>query len=187
MKIGYARVSTIEQNLHLQTDALDRAGCEKIFTDTASGSLDSRKGLINALEFCRKEDSLMVWKLDRLGRSLRHLIETVNHLQSKGIGFVSLQESIDTTTSGGKLVFHVFGALAEFERELLIERTKAGLKAARARGSLAGRPKKLNRKQIRMAKRLFEDKDKKVNEIAKTLNISRSTLYRYRKGENKNK
>jgi DNA invertase Pin-like site-specific DNA recombinase len=104
----------------------------------------------------------------------------------KGIGFVSLQESPDTTTSGGKLVFHVFGALAEFER-LIIERTKAGLKAARARGSLAGRPKKLNRKQIRMAKRLFEDKDNKTNEIAKTLNISRSTLYRYRKGENNNK
>lgn len=184
MKIGYARVSTIEQNLHLQTDALDRAGCEKIFTDMASGSIDCRKCLIDALEFCRKDDSLIVWKLDRLGRSLKHLIETVNRLQSKGVGFVSLQKSVDTTTPGGKLIFHVFGALAEFERELIIERTKAGLEAARDRGSLAGRPKKLSRKQIRMAKRLFEDKENKVDEISKTLNISRSTLYRYRKSEN---
>src|SRR5687768_14286479 len=104
MKIGYARVSTIEQNLNLQTDALEKAGCEKIFTDTASGSLDSRKGLLSAIEFCRKGDSLVVWKLDRLGRSLRHLIDTVNQLQLKGVEFVSLQESVDTTTSGGKLV-----------------------------------------------------------------------------------
>ena len=187
MKIGYARVSTIEQNLNLQTDALEHAGCGKIFTDMASGSIDSRKGLIDAIDFCRSGDSLVVWKLDRLGRSLRHLIETVNLLLSKGVGFVSLQESIDTTTSGGKLVFHVFGALAEFERELIIERTKAGLKAARDRGSLAGRPKKLNRKQIRMAKRLYEDKENKVGEISKTLNISRSTFYRYRKSGNNNK
>ncbi len=134
MKIGYARVSTIEQNLHLQTDALERAGCEKIFTDMASGSIDCRKGLIDAIEFCRSGDSLFVWKLDRLGRSLRHLIDTVNKLQSKGVEFVSLQESVDTTTSGGKLVFHIFGAIAEFERTLIIERTQAGLQAARARG-----------------------------------------------------
>ena len=183
MKIGYARVSTVEQNLHLQTDALERAGCEKIFTDMASGSIDCRKGLIDAIEFCRSGDSLFVWKLDRLGRSLRHLIDTVNKLQSKGVEFVSLQESVDTTTSGGKLVFHVFGALAEFEREMIRERTKAGLKAARDRGSIAGRPKKLNRKQIRMARRLYEDKENKVDEISKTLNISRSTLYRYRRRE----
>ena len=126
-------MSTVEQNLDLQTDALERAGCEKIFTDTASGSIDCRKGLIDAIEFCRSGDSLFVWKLDRLGRSLRHLIDTVNKLQSKGVEFVSLQESVNTTTSGGKLVFHVFGALAEFEREMIRERTKAGLRAARVR------------------------------------------------------
>jgi DNA invertase Pin-like site-specific DNA recombinase len=180
MKIGYARVSTVEQNLHLQTDALERAGCEKIFTDLASGSIDCRKGLIDAIEYCRNGDSLFVWKLDRLGRSLRHLIDTVNKLQSKGVEFVSLQESVDTTTSGGKLVFHVFGALAEFEREMIRERTIAGLKAARDRGSLAGRPKKLSRQQINLAKKLIDDKETRIYEITKTMNVSRSTLYRYR-------
>ncbi len=179
MKIGYARVSTIDQNLHLQTDALKRAGCEKIFSDMASGSIDCRKGLIDAMEFCRNGDSLIVWKLDRLGRSLRHLIDTVNKLQSKGVEFVSLQESVDTTTSGGKLVFHIFGALAEFEREMIRERTKAGLKAARARGRMNGRPKKLSNQQIAIAKKLMEDKETNIIEITKTMNVSRSTLYRY--------
>jgi DNA invertase Pin-like site-specific DNA recombinase len=179
MKIGYARVSTIDQNLHLQTDALERAGCEKIFSDMASGSIDCRKGLIDAMEFCRNGDSLIVWKLDRLGRSLRHLIDTVNKLQSKGVEFVSLQESVDTTTSGGKLVFHIFGALAEFEREMIRERTKAGLKAARARGRMNGRPKKLSNQQIAIAKKLMEDKETNITEITKTMNVSRSTLYRY--------
>jgi len=179
MKIGYARVSTIDQNLNLQTDALERAGCEKIFTDTASGALDSRKGLIDAIEFCREGDSLVVWKLDRLGRSLKHLIETVNWLQAKGIGFVSLRESVDTTTSGGKLVFHVFGALAEFERELIRERTRAGLQAARARGKLGGRPRKLSSIQIEMARKLMKDPSNSIKEICATLKISRATLYRY--------
>ncbi len=179
MKIGYARVSTIDQNLHLQTDALERAGCEKIFSDMASGSIDCRKGLIDAMEFCRNGDSLIVWKLDRLGRSLRHLIDTVNKLQSKGVEFVSLQESVDTTTSGGKLVFHIFGALAEFEREMIRERTKAGLKAARARGRMNGRPKKLSNQQIAIAKKLKEDKETNITERTNTMNVSRSTLYRY--------
>jgi DNA invertase Pin-like site-specific DNA recombinase len=179
MKIGYARVSTTDQNLNLQTDALERAGCEKIFTDTASGSIDCRKGLIDAIEFCRSGDSLMVWKLDRLGRSLRHLIDTVNKLQARGVEFVSLQESVDTRTSGGKLVFHVFGALAEFEREMIRERTKAGLRAARARGRMNGRPKKLSNQQIHIAKKLMEDKETNVFEISKTMNVSKSTLYRY--------
>lgn len=179
MKIGYARVSTIDQNLNLQTDALKKAGCEKIFTDMASGLLDSRKGLAEAIEFCRAGDSLIVWKLDRLGRSLKHLIETVNKLHAKGIGFVSLQESVDTTTSGGKLVFHVFGALAEFERELILERTRAGLKAARSRGKLGGRPKKLSNKQIEMAQKLMKDPSNSIREICATLKISRATLYRY--------
>jgi DNA invertase Pin-like site-specific DNA recombinase len=145
-------VSTVDQNLNLQTDALERVGCEKIFSDKASGAIDTQKGLIDAMEFCRSGDSLIVWKLDRLRRSLRHLIDTVNKLQSKGVEFVSLQESVDTTTSGGKLVFHVFGALAEFEREMISERTRAGLKAAKARGSQSGRPKKLSGQQIHIAK-----------------------------------
>jgi DNA invertase Pin-like site-specific DNA recombinase len=179
MKIGYARVSTVEQNLNLQTDALERIGCEKIFTDMASGSLDTRKGLIDAIEFCRSGDSLIVWKLDRLGRSLRHLIDTVNRLQSKGVEFVSLQENVDTNTSGGKLVFHVFGALAEFEREMIRERTRAGMKAARDRGSINGRPKKLSEQQIKIAKKLMKDRETKIFEITKTLNVSKSTLYRY--------
>jgi DNA invertase Pin-like site-specific DNA recombinase len=183
MKIGYARISTVEQNLNLQTDALERAGCEKIFTDTASGSINARKGLLDAVEFCRSGDALIVWKLDRLGRSLKHLIDTVNYLQEKGVEFVSLQESVDTATSGGKLVFHVFGALAEFERELIRERTLAGLKAARDRGSKNGRPKKLSKQQIRIAKKLMDDKETNVVEITKTMKVSRSTLYRYQTTE----
>ena len=179
MKIGYARVSTLDQNLNLQTDALQNAGCEKVFTDRASGSIDSRKGLLDAIEFCRPGDSLVVWKLDRLGRSLRHLIDNINQLQSKGVEFVSLQEAVDTTTSGGKLVFHVFGALAEFEREMIRERTRAGLRAARARGITNGRPRKLTRAQIQMARTLMKNSANKTLDICQTLKISRSTLYRY--------
>jgi DNA invertase Pin-like site-specific DNA recombinase len=187
MKIGYARVSTVEQNLNLQTDALEKIGCEKIFTDMVSGSVDSRKGLTEAINYCRNGDSLIVWKLDRLGRSLRHLIDTVNELQSKGVEFVSLQECVDTSTSGGKLVFHVFGALAEFEREMIRERTKAGIKAARARGRMNGRPKKLSTQQIDIAKKLMDDKETKVVEITKALSVSRSTLYRYQASKNNRK
>src|SRR5262249_7468620 len=129
MLVGYARVSTGDQNLDLQRDALKRAGCKKIFTDVASGAKDERGGLGEAIAYLRPGDTLAVWKLDRLGRSLKHLIETVTNLQVRKVGFRSLQESIDTTTSGGKLIFHVFGALAEFERDLLRERTQAGLRA----------------------------------------------------------
>lgn len=178
MKIGYARVSTVDQNLDLQRDALERAGCKKYFTDTASGAIDSRKGLADAIEFARSGDILVVWKLDRLGRSLKHLIETVNLLDARGVGFASVQEKIDTTTPGGKLVFHVFGALAEFERELIRERTNAGLKAARARGKLGGRPKKLSPKQVEMARKLYADTSVSIKEICDTLSISRATLYR---------
>jgi DNA invertase Pin-like site-specific DNA recombinase len=181
MKIGYARVSTLDQNLELQTDALEKAGCEKIFTDRASGARDDRQGLSDAVEFCRKGDSLVVWKLDRLGRSLKHLIETINELHSKGVGFVSVQESINTTTSGGKLIFHVFGALAEFERELIRERTNAGLASARARGRLGGRPKAITQKQIQMAKTMLADPNTTVKEICEALDVSKSTLYRYLK------
>src|SRR5215216_5603682 len=141
MLIGYARVSTIDQTLALQQDALQQAGCERIFTDTASGARAERQGLDEALDFARAGDTLVVWKLDRLGRSLRHLIETIRQLHERGVGFKSLTEQIDTTTSGGKLVCHVFGALAEFERDLIRERTQAGLIAARARGRHGGRPK----------------------------------------------
>lgn len=179
MKIGYARISTFDQNLDLQQDVLARAGCEKVFTDTASGAKDDRAGLIAAIKFARAGDSLVVWKLDRLGRSLKHLIETVNRMSEKEIGFVSLQENVDTTTPGGKLVFHIFGALAEFERELIRERTNAGLRAARSRGRLGGRPSKLSPKQIQMAKKLMSDDSNSVTEICRTLNVSRSTLYRY--------
>ena len=179
MKIGYARVSTAEQSLDLQTDALKAAGCERIFHDVASGAKDERQGLAEAIEYARSGDVLTVWKLDRLGRSLKHLIETVNRLHERGVGFASVQESIDTTTSGGKLIFHVFGALAEFERELIRERTNAGLKAARARGKTGGRPKKLTPQKIEIAKAMMSDPNINIKTICQTLGISPKTLYRY--------
>jgi DNA invertase Pin-like site-specific DNA recombinase len=141
MLIGYARVSTIDQTLALQQDALTAAGCEQLYTDTVSGSVTERPGLTQALSRLRVGDTLVVWRLDRLGRSLPHLIETVRQLQQRGVGFRSLQEQIDTTTSGGKLVFHVFGALAEFERDLIRERTHAGLAAARKRAGCSVDPR----------------------------------------------
>jgi DNA invertase Pin-like site-specific DNA recombinase len=179
MKIGYARISTADQNLDMQTDALKAAGCEKVFQDIASGAKDERQGLAEAIEYARAGDVLTVWKLDRLGRSLKHLIETVNRLHEKGVGFASLQESIDTTTSGGKLVFHVFGALAEFERELIRERTSAGLKAARARGKKGGRKEKLTPKQVEIARAMVNDPNIPISSICETFKISKPTLYRY--------
>lgn len=183
MLIGYARISTQDQNLDLQLDALDRAGAEKVFTDTTSGAKAARPGLDEALSHLRGGDTLVVWKLDRLGRSLRHLIDTIQALSGRGVGFKSLQESIDTTTSGGKLVFHVFGALAEFERDLIRERTNAGLKAARARGRKGGRPKKLDERRRQQAMTLLKDSSNSIADICKTLRISRSTLYRYIPGK----
>src|SRR5215211_6561823 len=180
MQIGYARVSTGEQLLDLQLDALQRAECGKIFTETAGGSLVERASLKEALQYARSGDTLVVWRLDRLGRSLKHLIQTVANLASRGIGFKSLTEQIDTTTSGGKLVFHVFGALAEFERDLTRERTHAGLAAARARGRIGGRPKKLDDpKQVALAQSLYDGGQTDVATICRTLGISRATLYRY--------
>ena len=179
MLIGYARISTNEQNLNLQTDALTKAGCEKIFTDTASGAKSDRTGLTEAINFMRKGDTLCVWKLDRLGRSLKHLIETVLALQAFGKGFCSLQENIDTTTSGGKLFFHIFGALAEFERDIIRERTSAGLASARSRGRLGGRPSIMNSKKLKMATSLYADGKTQVGEICETLGISRATFYRH--------
>jgi DNA invertase Pin-like site-specific DNA recombinase len=179
MLVGYARVSTHEQILDLQKDALTKAGCERIFTDTVSGAQVERPGLTEVVQFVRPSDTLVVWKLDRLGRSLKHLIETVTALHERGIGFRSITESIDTTTPGGKLIFHVFGALAEFERDLIRERTKAGLTAARARGRLGGRPRGLTEKQIILLKTLYADKANSIPDILSTFRISRSTLYRY--------
>lgn len=179
MKIGYARVSTSDQDPQLQTDALNSAGCEKIFDDVASGAKDDRPQLAKAIEQLRRGDTLIVWRLDRLGRSLGHLIEIVGDFQDRGIGFVSLKEGFDTTTNGGKLVFHIFGALADFERVLIRERTKAGLAAARARGRVGGRKEKLTGTQIKILRKMYDSQEHSISEIGKTFGISRPTVYRY--------
>jgi DNA invertase Pin-like site-specific DNA recombinase len=179
MLIGYARISTHEQTLNLQQDALTKAGCTKIFTDTASGVKTERIGLEEALNYVRKGDTLVVWRLDRLGRSLPHLISTMTDLEERGIGFKSLTENIDTTTSGRKLIFHIFGALAEFERNLIRERTQAGLTAARERGRTGGRPKALSAPRVSIAQSLYDDKRHSISGICQTLKISKATLYRY--------
>ena len=181
MDIGYARVSTNEQNLDLQKDALEKAGCEKIHTEQASGSRSSRPELDEVLNYLREGDTLVVWRLDRLGRSLKHLIEMINALEQKGIGFRSLTETIDTTTSGGKLIFHIFGALAEFERNLIRERTQAGLEAARKRGRKGGRPLSLDRKRAELAVKLYKGKEHSIKEICEMMGISKPTLYSYLK------
>jgi DNA invertase Pin-like site-specific DNA recombinase len=178
MNIGYARVSTDDQNLDLQTDDLKKASCERIFSDTASGAKTERAGLADAISFARQGDVVVVWRLDRLGRSLQDLIATVKGLEARGIGFRSLRESIDTTSAGGKLVFHLFGALAEFERELIRERTGAGLAAARARGRKGGRPKLLDNKKAKLAVSLHSNHSHSIPEICKMLGISKATFYR---------
>jgi len=175
---GYARVSTTDQDAQLQHDALTAAGCYRIFTDTASGALQSRPELTKLLDQLRPGDTLVVWRLDRLGRSIRHLIDQLSDLQDRGIEFRSLQENIDTTTSGGRLVFHIFASLAEFERDLITERTNAGLAAARARGRVGGRPPKLTEDQITTAKKLYDQQDMTVAQIGEVLGVSRSTIYR---------
>jgi DNA invertase Pin-like site-specific DNA recombinase len=187
MLIGYARVSTHEQTLNLQRDALTTAGCSKIFTDAASGAKTERNGLDAALAYVRKGDTLVVWRLDRLGRSLPHLITTMTDLEERAIGFKSLTENIDTTTSGGKLIFHIFGALAEFERNLIRERTQAGLTAARARGKKGGRPNALTDRQISIARSLYKDPNTSIPEICRTLKISRATFFRYVKPREEHK
>ena len=179
MRIGYARVSISEQNMNLQNDALKQADCEQIFTDQISGRLYPRPGLQRTLDVLREGDTLVVWRMDRLGRSLRHLIEVMTALEEKKIGFVSLTEAIDTTTSSGKLIFHIFGALAEFERNLIVERTKAGLAAARVRGRLGGRPTKLSTKQQGVAVQLYRERKHPVEEICRIMGISKPTLYSY--------
>jgi len=177
--IGYARVSTHEQTLDLQLDALNAAGCQRIFRDMASGVKTDRPGLDRAIDYVRAGDTLVVWRLDRLGRSLGHLIEVVAGLEARGIGFRSLQDPIDTTTSGGKLVFQIFGALAEFERNLIRERTLAGLASARARGKMGGRRPKLSATQVKMLYQLYDAKQHTVKEICGILAISRTALYKY--------
>lgn len=178
MIIAYARVSTLEQNLELQRDALEQAGCERLFEDHVSGASAARPGWAQAQAVLREGNMLVVWRLDRLGRSLKHLIDTVNELDARGVGFNSLTESIDTTTPGGRLVAHIFGALAEFERELIRERTHAGLAAARARGRKGGRPRKLAPRQVATARTLLGDGKHSVTEVAEMLGVSRNTLYR---------
>ena len=175
--IGYARVSTDDQNLHLQRDALERAGCQVIYEDKASGKNTERSELEGCLKVLRSGDTFVVWRLDRLGRSLGDLVKLVTTLEEKGIEFESLQEKIETTSASGKLVFHVFAALAEFERNLISERTRAGLKAARARGRLGGRKPKLKQKDIREIKALLKDPNIPVSDIAKRFGVSRTTIY----------
>jgi len=177
--IGYARVSTVAQDAALQHDALQAAGCDRVFSDTASGALDDRPELTRALDHLRAGDALVVWRLDRLGRSLRHLVDTVSALADRSVGFRSLQESIDTTTPGGKLVFHLFAALAEFERDLIRERTNAGLAAARARGRQGGRPKAMSAAKLALAREMYESEKHTVTHIAAVLGVSRATIYRH--------
>ena len=179
MLIGYARVSTEDQHLHLQVDALKEAGCEKLFTDEMSGMKSERPGLREALAFVRAGDTLVVWRLDRLGRSLKDLIARVEEMKQHQVEFRSLTENIDTSNSGGKFMFHVFSALAEFERDLIRERTLAGLTAARARGRLGGRPRAMAEEKIKMAASLMKDPGVSVKEICRNLGVSRTTLYRY--------
>lgn len=180
--IGYVRVSTGEQDTALQLDALRKAGCKKTFEDRASGVKTERPGLADAIRYVREGDTLTVWKLDRLGRSMKHLIEIITELDAKGVGFRSLTENIDTTTSGGRLVFHLFGALAQFERDLIGERTKAGLKAAEDRGRRGGRqpavtPDKLRKARQHMASGL------NVREAAARVKIGKTALYAALKAE----
>lgn len=187
MKIGYARVSSKEQNLRMQLDELYQKGCERVFTEVASGAKNDRPVLKEMLDSLQKGDVLMIWKLDRLGRSLRHLVETVGMLIEKGIGFQSLNDPIDTTTAQGRLVFGIFASLAEFERELIRERTMAGMKSARARGRLGGKPKGLSpeaEKTSYMAAALYQEGKLSTIQICRKLSIARSTLYEYLKRRN---
>lgn len=179
MLVGYARVSTQDQNPALQLDALKAAGCERVFVEKATGAQRDRPELKAALDYIRAGDALVVWKLDRLARSLPQLIETVAVMEQRGVGLRSLTEAIDTTTAGGRLIFHVFGALAEFERAVIRERTRAGLDAARARGKIGGRPRKLTDADIRAAKAMLADGEITVGEVARRLKVAPSTLYNH--------
>lgn len=177
MLIGYARVSTQDQSMNLQKDALAKAGCKEVFEDIISGSKSERDGLEKLLKYIRQGDTVVVWKLDRLGRSLKHLIEIVQLFNDRDVGFKSIQENIDTTTASGKLFLHIFGALAEFERELIKERTLAGLKAAAERGRKGGRPRVMDEKKVQQARALHQSQIP-IAEICDILKVSKGTLYR---------
>jgi DNA invertase Pin-like site-specific DNA recombinase len=177
--LGYARVSTADQNPDLQIDALKVAGCDRIWTDRASGKLAHRPELDKVLDHLREGDTLVVWRLDRLGRSLKHLIDTVKSLGDRGVGLRSLTEGIDTTTANGRLIFGIFASLAEFERELIRERTHAGLAAARARGRVGGRKPVMTEDKIAVARQMYAAKGHTVEQIAQTVGVSRKTIYRH--------
>lgn len=177
MLIGYARVSTDEQNLNLQIDALEQASCSKIFTDTLSGANFNREGLKQALDYAREGDTLIIWRLDRLGRSLKDLIELVQNIEARGISLRSLHEQLDTSSATGKLIYHVFGALAEFERNLIRERTQAGLRAAKARGRIGGRPHKLSEQDKLEIQTLANSGYITIQQIAHRYGVSRATIY----------
>ena len=178
MLVGYARVSSADQNLDLQLDALKRAGCERVFTDQVGGARDNRPGLAQALSHLRPGDRLVVWKLDRLGRTVRQLVLFAESLKAQGVEFGSLTDGIDTSTPAGRFFFHMMAALAEMERDLIRERTCAGLAAARARGRRGGRHPKLTQHQLAHAQRLLADPAVTVTEVAATFKVARSTLYR---------
>src|SRR5208337_1458299 len=179
MLVGYARVSTRDQKPHLQLDALKELGCEQIFEEMASGAKRDRPELMAALKYMRAGDTLVVWKLDRLARSTRQLLETVELLEQRKIGLKTITQSIDTTNAGGRLIFTVFGAIAEFEREIIRERTRAGLDAARSRGRKGGRPRSLSDKDLKQARALLTDPEITVEDIARRFGVGPSTLYRY--------
>ena len=178
MVFGYARVSTAGQDEALQLDALEQAGCDRIFTDHASGSTTDRPALDEMLGLLRPGDTVVIWRLDRLGRSLRHLIDLVGDLEQRGVALRSMRESIDTATPGGRLIFHVFGALAEFERGLIRERTNAGLEAARARGRRGGRPTVWTPEKLATARDMHASGEHDVSAIARVLGVSRASVYR---------
>ncbi|MGI4946596.1 MAG: recombinase family protein [Janthinobacterium lividum] len=181
-RVGYARVSTRDQTVALQLDALNAAGCIRVFEETALGAQRGRPQLAAALDYMRAGDTLVVWKLDRLARSTKQLIETVEDLARRGIGFRCLTQDIDTTTAGGRLVFTIFSAIAEFEREIIQERTRAGLDAARARGRRGGRPPAMKARDIKEARALLADPEITVEQVAARLKVSPSTLYRHLPG-----
>ena len=179
MRIGYARVSSDDQNLSLQINALQKAKCKRIYEDRVSGAQAKRQGLDELLKTLREGDVVVVWRLDRLGRSLKDLLDLVEEIQNSGAQFTSLEEKIDTTSSGGKLIFHIFGAFSEFERNLIRERTFAGLEAARKRGLRGGRPKSLGRKQQKQLVTVYKSKKHSIAEICEMFGVSKPTLYKY--------
>ncbi|MBX6334941.1 recombinase family protein [Candidatus Saccharibacteria bacterium] len=178
MIFGYARVSTQDQHLDMQIDALKQYGVDKVFTDKMSGTKTDRPQLEEMMKYLRPGDTVVVWKLDRIGRSTKHLVELMEHFKANGINFVSLKDNIDTSTAVGKLIFTIFAALAEFERDMIVERTKAGLEAARARGRKGGRPRK-DTDKIKLALKMYDSKQYSVDEITKATGVSKPTLYRY--------